>query len=407
MLSNYNNKLYLFINQPKLIMKLFSYPTIFLFLLFSGSLVAQSAPEDYRVITTAVPFLSIASDARGGGMGELGATTSTDVFSQQWNPAKYAFASRQYGVGISYTPYLSQLVNDIALINATFYSRINERSAWATSIRYFSLGDIETITENEALQGLAPIIERPNELAIDASYSLKLSETFSMAVAGRYLRSDLKIPSESIDASAASSFAVDVAGFYTSKELVYNNFNGVWKAGFNISNIGPKIKYDEEGRESPLPTNLKVGGGFDFIFDALNKLSLNAEFNKLLVPTPSDSNGDGVIDTQDDFYTESFFTGMFTSFADAPDGLSEELKEITWALGAEYVYNDSFALRTGYFHESEEKGSRKFFTLGAGFSFKSTTIDFSYLFSTSKVKNPLENTLRFSLTFNLGDEYVN
>ncbi|MCM5664355.1 type IX secretion system outer membrane channel protein PorV [Galbibacter mesophilus] len=366
------------------------------------------AQEQSRVITTAVPFLTIAADARSGGMGELGVTTSTDVFSQQWNPAKYAFAERQYGVGLSYTPYLSQLVNDIALLNASFYNKINDRSAWAASIRYFGLGDIEFITEDEAQMGAPATIVRPNELALDASYSLKLSETFSMAVAARFIRSDLKLQDEVTDGTAASSFAVDIAGFYKSPEIAYNAFNGVWRGGFNIANIGPKIKYDDAiSRESPLPTNLKLGAGFDFIFDPLNVLSVNTEFNKLLVPTPSDSNGDGVINTEDDYYNESFFTGMFSSFGDAPDGFSEELSEVTWSLGFEYMYNDVFALRTGYFHESPEKGAREFFTLGAGFTFKATTIDLSYLFSTSNVRNPLENTLRFSLTFNLGDEFYN
>ena len=224
-----------------------------------------------------------------------------------------------------------------------------------------------------------------------------------MAVAGRYLRSDLKLQEEGIDASAASSFAVDVAGFYQAPEVAYDSFNGIWKFGFNLSNVGPKIKYDADGRETFLPTNLKLGGGFDFIFDVQNKLGLNLEFNKLLVPTPSDSNGDGRIDSNDDFYNESFFSGMFSSFGDAPDGFSEELKEITWALGAEYVFNEAFFLRSGYFHESKEKGARQFFTLGAGFKFNATSIDLSYLFSTSSVRNPLENTLRFSLTFLLGE----
>ncbi|WP_224488980.1 type IX secretion system outer membrane channel protein PorV [Robertkochia flava] len=372
------------------------------FILIISSVTAQSDPNS-RVITTGVPFLLITADARAGGMGELGATTAPDAYSQQWNPAKYAFAPGKTGIGISYTPYLSQLVNDIALLNATVYSRINERSAWAASVKYFSLGDIEFISEAEAIQGLRPIIERPNELAVDASYSLKLSETFSMAVAGRYLRSDLKLQEEGIDASAASSFAVDVAGYYEAPEVAYDNFNGIWKFGFNVSNVGPKIKYDADGRETFLPTNLKLGGGFDFIFDVQNTLGINLEFNKLLVPTPSDSNGDGRIDSLDDYYNESFFSGIFSSFGDAPDGFSEELKEVTWALGAEYVFNEAFFLRSGYFHESEEKGARQFFTMGAGFKFNATSIDLSYLFSTSNVRNPLENTLRFSLTFLLGE----
>ncbi|MEL4308089.1 type IX secretion system outer membrane channel protein PorV [Joostella sp. CR20] len=366
------------------------------------------AQEQSRVITTAVPFLTVAADARSAGMGDVGATTSPDVFSQQWNPAKYAFTEKQYGIGLSYTPYLTNLVNDIALLNATFYSRINERSAWAASLRYFGLGDIEFITESEAQMGAPPTIVRPSELALDASYSLKLSETYSMAVAGRFIRSDLKYQDETTDGTAASTFAVDVAGYYQSREIAYEDFNGVWKGAFNISNIGPKLKYDEDdSRQSSLPTNLKLGGGFDFIFDPVNVLSLNLEFNKLLVPTPSDSNGDGEINTQDDYYNESFFTGMFTSFGDAPDGFSEELKEIVWAFGAEYVYNDAFSLRTGYFNENVDKGSRKFFSLGAGFKYKAATIDLSYLFSTSRVRNPLENTLRFSLTFNFGDDYYN
>ena len=235
-----------------------------------------------------------------------------------------------------------------------------------------------------------------------------------MGVAARYLRSDLKIPDENIDASAASSFAVDVAGYYQSEEMAVGNINGRLRGGFNISNIGPKIKYEEGGIESFLPTNLRLGGGYDFIFDAYNKLSASVEFNKLLVPTPQeieDTNNNGQIDSEEtqaateEYNNIGFFSGMFKSFGDAPDGFGEEMKEFTWSLGLEYWYQDSFALRTGYFNESEEKGARKFFTLGAGFKFKAATIDMSYLFSASKVRNPLENTLRFSLTFNFGEMY--
>jgi len=376
-----------------------------IFVLFGLLFIYNSAISQDRVITTAVPFLLVTSDARAGGMGELGAATSTDVFSQQWNPSKYTFADQQFGVGVSYTPYLSELVNDIALLNLTVYNRLNEKGAWAASIKYFSLGDIET---RETADDIG-IIERPNEMTIDATYALKLSETFSMAVTGRFLRSDLKIPDDGIDASPASSFAVDISGFYQSEELDYNSFNGRWRGGFNISNIGPKIKYEEGGPESFLPTNLKLGGGFDFIFDTDNKLAVVTEINKLLVPTPRDFDNDGDIDNEDarGYNDIGFFSGMFESFGDAPDGFSEELKEFTWALGLEYWYQDAFALRTGYFNESEEKGARKFFTLGAGFKFKSAVIDLSYLFSASKIRNPLENTLRFSLTFNFGEEYAN
>ena len=231
-----------------------------------------------------------------------------------------------------------------------------------------------------------------------------------MAVAGRFISSNLKLPDNgSEDSKAASSFAVDVSGYYRSREIAYNSFDGRWRAGFNISNLGSKIKYDDAGQENFLPTNLKGGLGFDFILDQDNVLGLTTEFNKLLVPTPQDYNDDGVINgtDNDEYQQTTFFEGVFKSFGDAPDGFSEELKEFTWALGAEYTYQNAFMLRTGYFNESDLKGSRKFFTLGAGFRFKSAQVDLSYLFSTSQVRNPLENTLRFSLTFNLGEEFLN
>ncbi|MEX2350781.1 MAG: type IX secretion system outer membrane channel protein PorV [Flavobacteriaceae bacterium] len=358
---------------------------------------AQEEPS--RVITTAVPFVLIAADARAAGMADMGVATSVDAFSQQWNPAKYAFSTYKQGIGVTYTPYLSQLVNDIFLGNLTYYNRLNERSAVGASFKYFSLGDIELRDTPEQ----EPLLQSPNELTFDLSYSLRLSDRFSMGVAGRYLRSDLKLQVADEDATAGSSFAVDIAGYYQSEEIVYNEFDGKWRAGFNISNIGPKIKYDEVGQENSLPTNLRLGGGFDFILDAFNRVGVTAEVNKLLVPTPSDSNNDGVINQQDDYYNESFFSGMFSSFGDAPDGFSEELKEFTWALGVEYAYQESFYLRTGYFNESDEKGSRKFVSLGAGFKYTSINIDVSYLFSTSQVRSPLEGTLRFGLTFNFGD----
>lgn len=369
--------------------------------------IKTSAQDSDRVITTAVPFLTIASDARAAGMGDMGVATSTDAFSQQWNPAKFAFAERKMGIGVSYTPYLESIITDIALLNASYYNKLNERSAFAVSLRYFTLGEIEL----RQFANDPGTLAKPNELAIDGSYSLKLSEEFSMAVGGRYIRSNLKIPqtSGSEDSQAASSFAVDVAGYYRSREMAYNSFDGRWRAGFNISNLGGKIQYDAGGQENFLPTNLKFGVGFDFILDQDNTIGITSEFNKLLVPTPQDFNNDGEVNGEDndEYQNIGAFQGVFKSFGDAPDGLGEELKEFTWALGAEYVYQDSFMIRTGYFNESEEKGSRKFFTLGAGFRFNSAQIDLSYLFSTSQVRNPLENTLRFSLTFNLGEEFYN
>lgn len=366
-----------------------------------------------RVITTGVPFLLVAADARSAGLGDQGVATSADGYSQQWNPAKYAFALDKQGFSISYTPYLTQLVNDISLGQVNYYNRINERSAFAGSLRYFGLGEIELRQNFDDV----PNIVKPNELALDGSYSLKLNDHFAMAVAGRYIRSNLKIADANTDAKPASTFAFDVAGFYQSEELAFNDFNGRYRLGFNIQNLGPKISYEQDGNDANSnfqPANLKLGGGFDFILDEYNKVSTSIEFGKLLVPTPQtgiDLNNDGVVDGADtsiavaEYKKISWTSGIFKSFNDAPGGFSEELKEVTYSVGAEYSYQDSFALRLGYFHESPDKGARKFFSLGAGFKYNVVKVDVSYLFNASNVKSPLENTLRFSLTFNFGDKY--
>ena len=367
-------------------------------LLFVCLIVVSFAKAQDRVITTGVPFLMVAADARAAGMGDQGVATSADAFSQQWNPAKYAFALDKQGFSVSYTPYLTDLVNDIALAQVTYFNKINERSAFAGSLRYFSLGEI-TLTDDFATQTGTV---KPAEFAIDGSYSLKLSEKFSLSVGGRFISSNLALSSGGEINKAATSFAFDVSGFYQSEEIAYNEFNGRWRAGFNIQNLGPQIKYDltesEEGSNF-LPANLKVGTGFDFILDDYNKVALNLEFNKLLVPTPQ------IEPENADYRSIGWTSGIFKSFGDAPGGFSEELKEITYAAGAEYLYQDSFALRLGYFHESQDKGARQFFSLGAGFKYTTIKVDVSYLFSASKVRNPLENTLRFSLTFNFGDKY--
>ena len=399
---------------------------LFLVSIFLNNTTAQTTVipnQDSRVITTGVPFLLIASDARAAGMGDMGVATSADAHSQQWNPSKYTFSEAKSGMAVSYTPYLSKLVNDIFLGNLTYFNRLNERSAFAVSLKYFSLGEIE-LRADEFSEAL---IEKPNELTFDASYSLRLSDQFSMAVALRYLRSDLKIQAVDANAKAASSFGVDIAGYYQSEEEAYSDFNGRWRGGFAIQNLGPKMKYDDAGRENFLPTNLRLGGGFDFIFDQYNRVNVTAEVTKLLVPTPpiygteynyTDTNNNGVYDPETDERGSivasnviiegqdpnvSFISGVFQSLNDAPGGFSEEIDEFTWALGAEYLYQDSFALRLGYFNENEFKGARKFFSLGAGFKYSTIDIDLSYLFSASKVQSPLENTLRFSLAFNFGD----
>ena len=371
---------------------------LYLNLLALVTALSVSGQNDSRVITTGVPFLLITPDARSAGMGELGVAPSADVYSQQWNPAKYVFAERSQGLGVSYTPYLSKLVDDIFLANITYFTKNTERSAWGASLKYFSLGDIQfnDLVANTIIQ---QGIERPNELTLDVSYGLKLNEKFSLAVAGRFIRSDLKLSTD-LDATPANTLGVDIAGFYRGDVFDLGENKGRMRYGMNISNIGPRLKYDEGGQKNFIPTNLRIGSGLDLILDANNALNFNFELNKLLVPSPVavTENGEIVGYQQPDI---TFLKGIFESFNDAPDGFSEELKEITWATGVEYVFQDSFALRTGYFNESLEKGSRRFLTLGAGFRLDFATIDISYLFSTSRIRNPLENTLRFSLTFNL------
>ncbi|MAX69735.1 MAG: hypothetical protein CMC76_01340 [Flavobacteriaceae bacterium] len=391
--------------------------------------------DDTRVITTGVPFMLIAPDARSASMGDMGVATSVDGYSQQYNPAKYAFSEAKSGVSLSYTPYLSKLVNDISISYATYFNRLNEYSAVSASFKYFSLGQIDLTDQTNPGPGeeivYTPV--KPNEFTFDVAYTLRLADQFAMAVGVRYMRSNLRIGQlPNSNAQPASSFGADIAGYYQSEEEAYNDFNGRWRLGFAIQNLGPKFKYDDGGAENFQPTNLRLGAGFDFIFDEYNKLGVTAEVTKLLVPTPpilgerivfTDVNEDGVFDEDDgDFQTDeqlaasennvivegqdnnvSFLNGVFQSFGDAPGGFSEELKEFTYALGAEYTYQESFAFRLGYFNEAEDKGARKFFALGAGFKYTTINVDLSYLFSASKVQSPLENTLRFSLTFNFGD----
>jgi len=375
--------------------------------------------NDTRVITTGTAFMAIAADARAAGMADQGVATSPDAFSQQWNVSKYAFGKAEQGFSLTYTPYLRELVNDIFLGGLTYFNKLDDRSAVSASFRYFSLGEIE-FRKNASDPG---VIQKPNELTVDVAYSLKLSDQFSMGVGLKYIRSDLKLQgSEFAAASAkpASSFAVDLGGYYESNEKAYSSFNGKWRGGFSLQNIGPKIKYEEDGNESFLPTTLRLGGGFDFLLDGANKIGVTVEAAKLMVPTPPiygtefiDNNSDGVLDAGDtvlstDVVVEgkdpnvSFTSGMFQSFGDAPGGFSEEINEFTYSIGAEYTYQDAFAFRLGYFNEHETKGARKFFALGAGFKYTVVNIDVSYLLSASKIPSPLENTLRFSLSFNLG-----
>ena len=366
-------------------------------MIFIPKLFAQNEPNP---ITTAAPFLLIVPDARAGGMGDVGVATSADENSQHHNPSQYAFLESQYTLGINYTPWMRELVNDVFLGGVTFANRINERSAWAASMKYFTLGEIQ-LTD---IEGNPLGIEKPNEFSLDGTYALKLNETFSMGVTMRYIRSDFALKVDNSILNTVNTFSVDISGYYQSIPKKYENFDGRWRGGFNFSNLGPKVTYSDGGKENFIPSNMKLGGGFDFILNDLNTISTTVEFTKLLVPSPPLRDGQGnIIEGKDD--DVPFFTGVFQSFGDAPDGFGEEMKEFTWGIGAEYIYANTFALRTGYFHESEFKGARQFVTMGLGFKFKSSRMDISYLFNSSEVNNPLENTLRFSFAFDFGDIY--
>jgi len=371
----------------------------FLFcLLVSVKIQAQLNP-----ITTAAPFLLITPDARAGGMGDIGVATSADAFSLFHNPAKIAFSNRQVKVGITYSPWLRNLTDDIFVGSGSYISRFSENAAWGADFKYFSLGQIDLTADDGSPNGII----NPNELVFTGSYALKLSETFSGGISLKYIRSNLAfngVPGNQIQ--PINSFAVDISGYYQSLEENYGNFNGRYRIGFNLANVGPKVNYtSDSNNEDFIPTNLKLGGGFDFILDDYNTVSANFEFTKLLVPTPptrDPANGD-ILEGKDD--NIGWVSGIFQSFGDAPGGFSEEIKEFTYALGAEYLYNNAFAIRGGYFHESEDKGNRKYYTLGGGFKTNALNIDLSYLINASDVNNPLENSLRFSLSFDLGEVF--
>lgn len=356
--------------------------------------------DEINAITTAAPFLLITPDARAGAMGDVGVATSPDRSSQHHNPSKAAFNNDEISIGLNYTPWMAQLVNGVSLSSVSYTNKLNERSAWATSFRYFTYGEIQLTND----QGKDGNIEKPSELALDATYALKLSESFSFGVTGRFIRSDFSIKVANSDLRAFNTISFDVSGYYESEETNYGDFNGIFRGGFNIANIGPRVSFTENGSKSFIPTNLKIGAGFDFILDDYNKVGVSLESTKLLVPTPQkDIDGDGVLEGKNN--DVGFFTGMIQSFNDAPGGFKEEMREFTWAIGSEYMYNNAFAFRAGYFHENAKKGARNYFSVGAGFKFRASTIDFSYLFNATQINNPLENTLRFSLGINLGESF--
>lgn len=383
-------------------LKKISFLLLTFFLVFRLTAQDELNVDDINAITTAAPFLLITPDARAGAMGDVGVATSPDFNSQHHNPAKAAFNDNEFSIGVNFTPWMKQIVNDVYLGGFTVTNKLNETSAWSAGFKYFDYGDIQLTDED----GADIAVEKPYELSLDGTYALKLNEKFGLGVTLRYLRSDFGLKSVDSDFVTVNSFGVDISGYYESYETNLGNMNAVFRGGFNITNLGPKVSYVEGSNDQNfIPANLKLGFGTDFIMDDYNKIAVTLETTKLLVPTPPErdlSTGEVISGKDDDV---DFFTGVFQSFGDAPGGFSEELREFTYAAGAEYDYNDVFALRLGYFHENATKGARNYFTAGAGFKFRSTTIDFSYLFNASDVNNPLENTLRFTLGFNLGDSF--
>jgi len=342
-------------------------------------------------IVTAVPSLSIAPDARAGGMGDIGAATTPDVNSQFWNPAKYVFMESDAGVSISYTPWLRKLVSDIDLAYVSGYWKLDKQQAFSASLRYFSLGNIDIVD----IQGTFMQSAHPNELAVDLGYSRLLSDKFSVAVALRYIRSDLNNGinlAGGTEMVPGSAVAGDVAAFLKTP-IALPSVDATLNLGLNISNIGSKISYDKNTSSNFIPTNMRLGGSFEYPVDKFNKISVSADLNKLLVPTQNNM-------TAKEYSDLSPLTGIFKSFGDAPGGFKEELREVMWSLGAEYAYNNQFFVRGGYFNESQYKGNRKYFTAGAGFKLNIFQLDAAYIMSTAQ-SNPLDQTLRFSLSFDL------
>ena len=368
---------------------------------FSLQASAQEKKDLFNPVNYAVVSQTIAPDARGGGLGDVGAATDPDVNSQYWNPAKYPFCISRAGVALNFTPWLRSLVNDMNLAYLAGYYRIGDHSAVSSSLRYFNLGKVYTSYEG-AESGEGTTIN-PYEMSLDVAYSLMLSETFSLSAALRWIYSDMRFD-EREDNSPASAFAADIAAYY-------QNYINVGQRecqlgiGLNISNIGSKIKFSGNEYSEFLPANLRLGASLMIPIDEYNRLTIAADANKLLVPTvPKQEEGEDNSEYEDRVHREyndiSAIRGIFKSFGDAPGGFKEELQEIYYGVGAEYTYNDKFSLRAGYHHEAENKGNRKYFTVGAGFKMSVFQLDAGYVVATAK-SNPLDQTLRFSLTFDM------
>ena len=366
-----------------------------LLLLFCAlTMSAQDKKDMFNPIYTSVTSQMIAPDARAAGMGDLGAATDPDVNSQYWNPAKYPFTISRAGVSLNYTPWLRQIVNDIDLAYLAGYYRIGDYSAVSGSLRYFSLGEVLTDYSADAMT------INPYEMSLDVAYSLMLSEKFSIGAALRWIYSDLTYDYTD-DTSPGSAFAADLSCYYNNY-IMLGSRECQLGLGMNISNIGSKINFGGDDHSEFIPTNLRVGASLMVPVDEYNRFSISADANKLLVPTyPMDENGEySEAYAEDHYYNISSIAGIFKSFSDAPGGAKEELQEINYSVGAEYVYHDQFSLRAGYHHESENKGNLKYFTLGAGFRMNVFSLDVGYVIATAK-SNPLDQTLRFTLAFDM------
>ena len=363
-----------------------------------GQTLSTGQEVRYNPISTAVPFLTITPDSRHGAMGDVGVATSPDANSQYLNPAKYAFSEDKFGFSLSYTPWLRQLVNDINLAYLAGYYRLNNNEVIASSLRFFSMGDITLRGQDQMTIGTVS----PSEFAFDVSYSRRLSDKFSGGVALRYIRSDLSGGIGTETYTAGNAFSTDVSFYYVNKWGGTGESKSI-SAGINFSNIGSKISYDDGANKEFLPANMRLGTTYTTELDDYNSLSVSLDLNKLLVPTPVtkwDTLDGGVIILPDNTSNKSLVSSIFGSFTDAPGGLKEELQEFTISTGAEYWYNKQFALRAGYFHEAQNKGNRKFFTAGVGVKMNIASIDFSYVIPVQR-NNPLANTIRFTLLFNV------
>ena len=382
--------------------KSFRIVSMFLLTLFAITTSAQDKKDIFNPVNHAVTSQMIAPDARAAGMGDVGVATDPDVYSQYWNPAKYPFTISRAGVSLNYTPWLRQLVSDMDLAYMAGYYRIGDYSAVSGSLRYFSLGEVQTSSSQD---GSADMTIKPYEMSVDVAYSLMLSERFSLGAAVRWIYSDLTYDFTE-ETTPGSAFAADISAYYQN----YINLGSrecQLGLGLNISNIGSKITFGGDSRSEFIPTNLRLGAALMIPIDEFNRFTISADANKLLVPTYPKrdiENNESETDYQDrlqrDYYDISSISGIFKSFSDAPNGVSEELQEIQWSVGAEYVYNDKFSLRAGYHNESQNKGNRKYFTVGAGFRMSVFSLDAGYVIATAK-SNPLDQTLRFSLAFDM------